>query len=248
MKSLSLITIICLCLILAAGSALAERQVTVTRLTQEAQPLDITKSTAGDCMMGNLNPIYYAITDWIWGAEAYKYMFYADETDCTCSEGFTVESVHMYMQFGVEDIPADADGVDFDVYANFEEAIWDEALGCWIPGPEVCVSRLYTVSIPGPGLYDISLPMSAGDCPCAYFGYWYGVSFHFTTAFDSRPDLITDNISAPCTSWNDYGAGWLDLFDFGMPGGTSMFADIVCCESPVGVDSKSFGDLKSLYR
>ena len=248
MKSLSLITILSLCLILVAGTALAERQVTVTRLAQEAQPLDITKDAPAACMMGNLNAPYYAITDWVWGAEAYKYMFYADQAECTCSAGFTVESVHIYLQFGPEDIPFDADGIEFDVYVDFEEALWDATLGCWVPGPEICVSPVYTVFIPGPGLYNISLPMTPGSCPCAYFGYWYGISYHFVTAFDGRPDLITDNVPVGCVSWNDFGMGWEDLQGYGLPGEISMYADIICCEDPVSTDSKTFGDLKALFR
>ena len=243
MKTMSMLTVVCLCLALVAGNALAERQVTVTNLTQDVQMYNAAKSAAADCAMGNLNAPAYAITDWIWGAESYKYMFYADDTQCACSDGFTVEAVHMYLQFGVDDVP-----VSFDAYVDFEEAAWDEVLGCWVPGPEVCVSPAYTVTIDDPGFYDISLPMTLGACPCAYFGYWYGVSFNFISAFDNRPDLVTDDIPVGCVSWNDYGAGWMDLLDFGMPGEASIYADIICCENPVSADSRSFGDVKALFR
>ena len=95
MKTLSMLTAICLCLTLVAGTALADRQVTVTKLAQDVQMYNASKGAAADCAMGNLNPPAYAIGDWVWGAESYKYMFYANEAQCNCTEGFTIEAVHM---------------------------------------------------------------------------------------------------------------------------------------------------------
>lgn len=244
MKRLLTIAICILCLASLTTAALAERSVVVTPITQEVQPLSVAPNgAAADCAMGNLNPPAYAITDWIWGAESYSYVFYADQSQCACSSGFTVEQVHMYMQFGAEDVP-----VSFNAYVGFEEAVYDEATGCWMPGTPFCASPEYTVTIDAAGLYDIALPIPAGTCDCAYFGYWYSISVNFTTAFDSSPDLITDNMPVGCTSWNDYGLGWLDLQDFGMPGETAMFADIVCCENPVSSDETTLDGIKALFR
>jgi hypothetical protein len=243
MKSLSMITVLSLCLILVAGTAMAEREVNVTLIAQDVQTLNAQKSAAADCALGNTNPIAYAITDWIWGAETYGYVFDADQAGCVCAEGFTVEAAHMFLQFGVEDVP-----VTFDVFGSFHEAAYDDASASWVPGPVACDTPLYTVTIPSAGLYDISLPTTPGDCPCAYFGYKYAITFTFPNAFDSTPDLITDAIPVGGVSWNDYGGGWLDLLDFGLPGEVSLFADVICCASPVSADSKTFGDLKALYR
>ena len=241
MKSLSLITILSICLLLVAGSALAEREVNVTRVAQDVQELNAAKSAAADCSLGNLNPAYYAITDWVWGAESYGYVFDADATGCTCSEGFVVEAAHMYLQFGIEDVP-----VTFDVTADFNEAAWEPTLGCWQPGPVITATPVYTVTIEAAGLYDISLPIPPMEC--AFFGYWYGITFNYITSFDSNPELVTDNVPVGCTSWNDYGAGWLDLLDFGMPGEVNIFVDINCCANPVSADSNTMGDVKALFR
>jgi hypothetical protein len=139
MKKLSIAVLSIMCLALLAGTALADRQVIVTPVTGDAIPFDqgITPAGAnGACTVGNLNSLAYAITDWVWGAEKYKYLFYADPAQCTvCPEGFTVESVTLYLQFGPEDVPS-----SFDARVDFEEAIWDDGLQCWYPGPEVCVS------------------------------------------------------------------------------------------------------------
>jgi hypothetical protein len=241
----------CLALVLVVGLVTAVQGAPGDREVN-AQPLvtmvpTITPSdAAGACVLGNLNPGYWAIGDWIWGAEKYKYLFYADQTDCSaCGQGFTVESVTLYVQFGTEDVP-----VTFDARVDFEEAAWDDQLGCWVPGPEICVSSSYSITINQPGGYLLTLPMDTA-CACAAFGYWYGISFEFLTAFNSgmEPDLITDNYPVGCTSWNDYGAGWEDLVTgFGFPGEIIMYADMTCCPDPVPAERDTWGSIKSMFR
>jgi hypothetical protein len=242
--------LIILCLALVAGAAFAaDRQVVVTPVSGDPvfyspNALPANPNPVG-CQVGNLNPLAFAITDWVWGSEKYKYMFFADQAQCTsCTEGFTVDSVNLVMRFGPEDVPS-----TFGARVDFEEATWDDALGCFVPGPEICVSSVYTVTISSAGVYNINLPMNA-TCSCAFFGYWYGISFEFTTSFAGgmEPDLVTDAFPVGCTSWNDYGAGWVDMQDFGFPGEISLFADISCCANPVSTDQSSWGDIKAMFR
>ena len=250
MKKMTIAVLSVLCLTLMTGpSFAADRQAIVTPVSGDAVSYNptITPSNPNPvgCQVGNLNPIAFAITDWVWGLEKYKYMFYADPDQCgLCTDGFTVGSVSLVMQFGPEDVPA-----TFDARVDFEEALWDDALQCNVPGPEICVSSNYTVTIDTAGLYNITLPMDAG-CACAHFGYWYGISFEFLTAFTSgmEPDMVTDNIPVGCTSWNDYGAGWLDTIDFGFPGEISLSAEIICCGNPVPVENSRWGDIKAMFR
>ncbi len=233
------------CLLLIAGTAMAaDKTVVVTPVTGEV--MNINQAGAnGVCVLGNLNNPAYAIQDWIWGQETYKYLFDADQAECmACPAGFTVEMVHFFMQFGVEDVP-----VDFDCYVDFEETIYDPTLGCFLPGDVICASQAYTVSIDQAGMYDIAIPIDQGTCACAYFGYKYAIGMTFLTAFDSTPDAITDNIPVGCTSYNDYGMGWYDLVTgFQFPGELVMYADIACCENPVDNESQSWGAVKSLFR
>lgn len=250
MKNLSMIVLFALCLTLAAGVAFAvDRQVVVTPVS--GIPTDYVPSIVPSdpnpvgCVVGNTNPIAFGITDWVWGNEKYKYLFYADAADCgLCSDGFTVASVSLVMQFGPEDVPS-----TFDARVDFEEALWDPTLQCFVPGPAYCVSSTYTVTITDPGLYNISLPMDTA-CACAYFGYWYGISFEFLSGFPSgmEPDIVTDNLPVGCTSWNDYGVGWIDTQDFGFPGEISLSAEIACCPNPVSEDKSSWGDIKAMFR
>ncbi len=233
-----------LCLLLAGAAFAADRTVVVTPVTGNIQSLNPAGAN-GVCQLGNLNAPAWAITDWIWGDETYKYIFDADQALCTqCPAGFKVEMVHFYMQFGAEDVPT-----SFDCMVDFEETVWDEASGCFMPGPTICESQPYTVTIDQAGLYDIALPLPYDVCDCAYFGYKYALGLTFLTPFDSTPDAITDDIPVGCTSWNDYGMGWYDLVTgFGFPGEIIMFADIICCENPVDTEKDTWGGVKSLFR
>jgi hypothetical protein len=249
MKYLSTFALLVFCLVLATGSAVAaEKHAIVTPVSGEAIPINPTlvpTGADGVCGMGNLNPIAFALTDWIWGAEKYASTYYADPAQCTaCTEGFAVESVNLVMQFGVADVPS-----TFGARVNFQEALWDEALQCNTPGPEICVSSEYTVTIDTPGLYNITLPMDSA-CACAQFGYWYGIGFEFTTAFTTgmEPDMVSDEFPVGCTSWNDYGSGWIDTIDFGFPGEISLSAEIVCCNNPVAAEQDTWGDIKAMFR
>lgn len=235
--------LVSLCLLVAGGALAAEKTVTITPIS--GNPISIEQAgAAGVCVMGNLNSPAYTITDWIWGAESYKYLFDAEQPLCAnCPAGFKVEQVHFYMNFGPEDVPA-----SFDCFVDFEETVWDPTLGCFLPGPVICASQPYTVTIDQAGFYDIGLPLPYESCPCAYFGYKYALGMTFLTAFDSFPDAVTDAIPVGCTSYNDYGAGWFDLQDFGWPGELSMYADIVCCENPVDDVNDTWGGVKSLFR
>jgi hypothetical protein len=230
------------CLILAASAAAQERTVTITPIDRTIDDT-VPAATAGVCIFGNPGAPVWAITDWIYGGESYATVFDALQPPCGCAAGFSIEAIHIYLQFAVDDVP-----VTFDANVDFREAVYDETEACWLPDAPVCVSPTYTVSIDTPGLYDIALPIDPASCPCAFFDYKYAVSFNFLTAFRSYPDAVTDAAPVGCTSWNDYGLGWLDLIDFSFPGELIMFADVVCCENPVPTESKTWGEMKSLFR
>ncbi|MFH1573154.1 MAG: hypothetical protein ABIG68_04180, partial [Acidobacteriota bacterium] len=66
---------------------------------------------------------------------------------------------------------------------------------------------------------------------------------------EATPGIVTDDRPIECTSYNDWGLGWSDLTaeqDF--PGNILMRADVLCCEYPVGAESRTWGGVKSLYR
>ena len=244
MKFLSMLLLISFCLVAVAVAAPAEREVKVQRLDNPVQRLSAAPAKdASACMLGNLNDPVYAISDWIWGGETYYTMFDAEMADCTCAEGFTVEAVHMFMQFSADDVP-----VSFDLYGSFHTAVFDEMTQCWIPSETVCETPFYTMTIDLPGLYDISLPVDYAVCECAAFGYKYAAGITIDTEFTSNPDLITDEAPLGCTSYNEYGNGLEDLQDYELPGEAILFVDVGCCANPVNTDATTFGGIKALFK
>lgn len=243
MKHLRIMLLVTLCLALLGTQALA-REVIVTRIDNPDIEFSGVEAPRQDCQVGNLNAPAFAITNWVYGNEVYGLIFDPLAT-CACPLGFDVETVHMYMQFGAEDVPA-----TFEAYVNLAEAEFDPDSGCWLPGTEVCVGEVYSITIDTAGLYDISLPLGE-SCECAAMEYMYMLSFHILTAFPTgmEPDAVSDDIPTNCTSWNDYGAGWVDLVaDIGWPGNISLYADVMCCEFPVGDADNTWGGIKNLYR
>jgi len=244
MKKLLLVV---LCLALMAGTAFADRTVTVTKLSSnlEIQTLDLGGGGMRDCLVGNLNDPAWAINGWFTGQEEYKFLF--NGAEC-CNEGFWLDTVHIYLQF------TDTMTYPLEILAwvDLEDALWDDALGCWVPGIVDCVSAVYTVTIEAPGLYDIGLPMT-DYCDCAYVydptgsPYWYMLSVHFDNLFDAQ--LVTDDFPVGCMSWNNWGAGWYDLVnDAGFPGEIMIWGDVHCCEDPVGMENETWGGVKALFR
>ncbi len=112
--------------------------------------------------------------------------------------------------------------------------------------PAILTALLGYIAVAVGLLYDLGLPTP--ECECAGMNYQYSLSYVFPDALTSNPDVITDQYPEPCASWNDYGLGWYDLVaDFGYPGSLMTWADVSCCQSPVGNADETWGGVKSLY-
>ena len=227
-----------------AATALAQKTITPTLLDDptDIKQYDINVTDPANCWFGNLNPPVYSIGGWLVGMEGYKYLFNPWD-DCDCPAGFWLQTIHFFLNFP-EDIQYP---YEFRVYVDLEDALWDPAIGCWVPGIEDCVSPIYTVSIPEPGTYDIGL--SIGDfCECAFMDYWYFLSVHFPDEITAS--IIVDEFPTPCTVYNNWGSGWVDIFSQGFSdfGNFVMYGEGVCCDQPVDVEPQTWGRVKSLYR
>ena len=228
---------------LAGTAAIAGKNVVKEPLqTIEATPLLVSPlSPNQDCQVGNLNPPGWSINGFLYPPEAYKLVF--DPSTCTvCPLGIQVTGVHILL------LTAEATTIVMAV--DVEEAVYASP-GCPSPGPELCASPLYSVSIPAGGLWDVGLPIS---CNCLAPVGRYLLSVHFesvSNASGTIPGLITDAGPALlCTNWNNYGFGWYDLLAAypDWPGNLNIYADVECCTPPVPVEEHSWGQIKALYR
>ena len=245
--------IMTLCLILVAGSVAAERTITARQLESGTPVFQVNlgaEPSRQDCYVGNLNAPVWAISGWFTGAEEYKFLFWPWET-CGCPLGFWTTSVHIYLQFSSSLVYP----IVFPIIVDLEDGIWFDP--CWWPGEMDCQSAEYEVTIDAPGLYDIAIPIM-DECACSYM-YWstsvpgypwgpYLISVYFPILFSA--DLVTDDVPTPCTVYNDWGSGWVDLYDYGFSdyGNVIMYAEADCCEFPVAEQPATWGSVKSLYR
>ena len=202
----------------------------------------------GEGLVGNFsNDIGWSIPGWLVGDEEYKYLINPAMDLPNRPVGFQLLSVKMVLNFP-EDVIFP---YELTAYGDLETAVWDETLGCFVPGAEECIGPLTTITIPHTGLWAIELPMP--DCNCAFIydpagtPYMYLLSVHFVGPVTA--DLITDDFPLGCTSWNNWGEGWVDLVnDSGFPGELIIWGDVNCCNDAVGVEVDSWGDIKSMFR
>jgi len=229
-------------LILAALPATA-REVTAVRLDNpEAQLALPDNMVRSDCVVGNTHAPAWAISNFLFPPEQYKLALDPfDGCGASCPLGWRLTAVHILLQ---------TDGAcDLVMSVDLEDAAFPNGPNCPVPGVVDCESEIFQVSLPDAGLWDIALPI---DCECAYFDYIYllGVTFHsIGCASGLVPDLVTDDSTAICCSYNNYGTGWEDLVDLGgFPGNLIIFGDVECCDNPVELETESWGSIKSLYR
>lgn len=232
---------VCMVSTLAFAPALADRVV-------DPQPVDratVTEINFGPtgyaqaCQVGNLNPPAYALSNFAAAPEEYKLVFDPKTTCSVCPIGFLVNTVHFVVQTSM--------AMDIVCAVNVEEAVFPGGPDCPEPGQLLCQSGLFTVNLPGAGLWDIGLPIA---CECYTMERTYLLSVHFEEFIGGTPDLITDAGPATlCTNWNNYGTGWYDLVaQFPTwPGQLVFFADAECCTPPVPVEGKTWGAIKDLY-
>jgi hypothetical protein len=241
-----LICFVLLCFIISVpvSSALAEREVNI----KQAEPAP-TVIFMGDleatqaCVTGNPNPPAWAISGWMLPPEEYRLAFDPIlHGDCAAEcaplpgKGFNVNTVSIHIQV--------AAACTIIMSVNVSEVIYPTSPDCPEPGPLACSSPLYQVDLASAGGWMINLPV---DCVCLTFNREYMLGIYFDSA-TCTPDLVTDNFPSNCTSWNNYGSGWVDLVAGpGFPGNLRITADASCCEPPVPVESKSWGVIKTLY-
>lgn len=244
MRRLLVITLSVVLILSLSVAALADdRDVVVTPVKSTiATPIMLGPAgPAQDCQVGNLNAPATAIYDFIAAPEVYKLAFDPGATCTVCPLGMNVTTIHVILQV--------ASACDIVMTVDLEEAAYGADPTCPTPGPVVCTSVPYNVSLPGAGLYDIGLPIT---CDCVPADRTYLLGFSIESVSCARgPALVTDaGPATACTNWNDYGAGWYDLLAQypTWPGDLIVFADVDCCTPPVPVDKSTWGAIKALYK
>jgi len=208
----------------------------------EVKELDLGALAAvpAPCQVGNLNPINFAIPGFALPPEEYALIFDPQAGCSNCPIGVQVNNIHIFMRTSV---PCDIQlEVGLRTVGSGDPACPESS-----PDASACLSGVYNVSLPSANVWDIALPI---DCPCADPNYLYALTVNYVSSSClPEPDLITDMFPSTCTSWNDFGSGWLDIVaTYGFPGNLSFYADAVCCEPAIPTDDSSWGAIKGLFK
>lgn len=225
-----LLAVGCILVLITATGASAERgEARLERIGDVAYQGDlrpVPRLVAADtCIVRHDAGIVYKIDGWVTGNELYK--GYCDPAlTCPNPYPFTVTEINMPMYFG--GTPTIGVSVDVELVDNSNPS-------CPAPGPLVAISSEYTIPVPGPGLYDIWIPL---DTPITVNGPFFAGFFlsNTFTEYDGAA-VVIDTFPQFCVSYNiwDTTVGFVDLcnnnlwnfpgrlvlYAAGIPGGTS---------------------------
>ncbi len=179
--------------------------------------VDHSLATADTCIVRHDQGIMYQINGWVSGAELFK--SYLDPSlTCDAPFPFTITEINMPMTFGSAtplNVSVDVEAVDYSIP------------GCVFPGELLAVSGEYALQVPGPGLYDIWIPL---DTPITVDGPFFA-GFFISNALDPLDSaaVVIDSFPTPCVSYNiwDDSVGWVDLADnqfWNFPGRLVLYA------------------------
>ena len=174
-------------------------------------------SAVDTCIVRHDVGLYWQINGWVFGNELYK--SYLDPSQsCNLPYPFKIYEINMPMTFD----SASPLVVSVDVeLADFTNP------SCPVPGALLAISAQYQFNVPGPGLYDVWVPL---DSPITVNGPFFAGFFignTFTVA--ANPGIVTDTIPTPCVSYNiwDTTIGYVDLVNnayFNFPGRLALYA------------------------
>jgi hypothetical protein len=155
---------------------------------------------AGDtCTVYLGGPPAYYIPNWIVGGDLYKSYQDPGQT-CDRPYPFTIESISFYLMYL-------ASG---SIYMSFDiESVDTTDPSCPMPGSLLTISPLYQVTMDN----DFYLIQITLDTPVVVEGpYFVGLYFD-SSGNPEASGLVTDTIRVPCVTFNDWGEGYVDLYD-----------------------------------
>lgn len=228
----------CLVLLLlgAPTNAAEKKEAHIVRISDmPSQEIHVRPSlaTADTCIVRHDSGLVWRIDGWVIGDELYK-AYLDPAASCTSPYPFTVTEIVMPMYFaGVESLFVSVDVEEVD----------NSVPNCPFPGNLLTISSEYLVEIPGPGLYEIWIPL---DTPYVVNEPFFG-GFFIGNLLDQAdsPAVITDDVPVLCNSYNiwDSTIGYVDLVDpdneyFNFPGRLVLYA--------AGIPGGSSGDPPAL--
>jgi hypothetical protein len=205
-----------LILLFAAGTPIFGKATPRVVRLSDTNPIPVSSGSvapmlrAGDtCTVYHGGPPAYYIPSWIIGAELYKAYQDPGKT-CERPYPFSIDAIYLYLVY-------QASGSIYVSY-DIEQADLTDP-NCPMPGSLLVISPLYQVTMDN----DFYLIQITLDTPVVVNGpYFIGLYFD-STGNPGAAALVTDTIRVPCVSYNDWGEGYVDLYDVQDSAGNPAF-------------------------
>ncbi|MBC8424155.1 hypothetical protein H8E07_08535 [bacterium] len=203
------------------------------------------------CPIGNLGQPASILED----AETYSLYnaltFDPNLFGCGCAVGFEIHNIHLVMA-KLDDVPrtiglqvglGDAPLLPEEPGPCYEPNIcsnWELPVQCWTP--------YATVSVAAAGYYEFVFPFT---CECVFLNYAHSIFFYGSTflydagmryVLDSSPDHCPDYI------WGEGLMGRCHWYPFEADGNYMVWLDTSCCEGPITNESRTWSEVKAMYR
>ncbi len=213
------------------GTAAAERAAPLPGPLTASPVLAVT-----DCLAGNITATA-TYSGWWSGNESYARLLPAAAPGCACTVGISVTTAHMLLYL--------EPGADITVQARLLTAVGEPV--CLAPGTTLAMSVPRRIrGITSPGVFDVAVPC---DFVCAEAGQDYFLAIDFVSGVAPGLALIGGGAGHACTTWNDWGGGWVDLVgSMGFLHDLTMWADLDCCFQTIPAERGAWGGIKAIYR
>jgi len=225
--------VIAVIVLVCCGAAAAERTAPAPAPLAAAAPAVLAVT---DCLSGNITAAA-TYSGWWGGNESYARLLPAAAPGCDCSVGLSVTTAHMLLVL--------EPGTDITVQARLLTA--GGTPGCLTPGEMLAISLPRRIrDIAAAGVYDVAVPC---DFVCAEAGEDYFLVLDFVSGVAPGLDLVGGGTGAGCTTWNDWGNGWVDLVgSMGFLHDLTIWADLDCCFQAIRGEAGTWGGIKAIYR
>jgi hypothetical protein len=188
------------------------------------------------CLAGNATATA-TYSGWWGGSESYARLLPAAAPGCDCNVGLSVSTAHMLMVL--------EPGTDLTVQARLLTAAGTSA--CRTPGATLAISSPHRIrGITSPGVYDIDVPCGF---VCAEAGEDYFLAIDFVSGTAPGLALVGGGEDHDCATWNDWGAGWIDLVEtMGFLHDLTIWAELDCCYQAIPNERGTWSGIKADYR
>ena len=193
--------------------------------------------------IGNLNDPVQSVPDLLFGDQKFAYLVFPDQQVNCPGGGCVLQNVNMYLDFSDQQVPQ-----TITVSGGFITAVPNPDGEGFIPGDDLCVAPPIQITILEPGLQLITIPV-ADVCDSVPVDEAYFLNINYVG--DAVASLAIDNEPEAGIVYWDNGQGYTDMIDVIVDktsdGKVIIWGDIIC-SIMVGVESRTWQDVKGLFR